>query len=149
MTRTFTVAAAPPEVLDYLKDLGHAPDWHPGTLSCDRLGTEPVDVGARWHAVVKIAGVELELTRELTRLEPGRVAFTGTHDVAATLDEITITPTGAGGSTLSYHATIEFRGTAELGTPIAEVVFEKAGADAEAALTRILGTAAWVSDGRL
>ncbi|MDQ7808626.1 SRPBCC family protein [Amycolatopsis sp. A133] len=147
MTRTFTVAAAPHEALDYLKDLRHAADWHPGTLSCGRLGTGPVEVGARWHNVAKIAGVELELTCELVRLEPGRVVFTGTNDTTATRDDITITPTGAGGSTLTYHATIEFRGAADLGAPIAEVVFEKAGADAEDALTRILGTPAWASGG--
>ncbi|WIX75594.1 SRPBCC family protein [Amycolatopsis carbonis] len=72
VTRTFTVATGPREVVEYLKDFGNATDWDPGTQSCERLGSGPVAVGARWHNVSKIAGVETELTYELTRLEPRR-----------------------------------------------------------------------------
>ncbi|MEV6626292.1 SRPBCC family protein [Amycolatopsis sp. NPDC051106] len=36
VTRTFTVAAAPHEVLEYLKDFGNATEWDPGTRVCDR-----------------------------------------------------------------------------------------------------------------
>ncbi len=144
VTRTFTVAAAPQDVLDYLKDFGHAIEWDPGTRSCERLGSGAIEVGARWRNVSKIAGVETELTYELIRLEPGRVVFAGRNDTAATRDDITITPTGAGGSTLTYHATIDFHGAAKLGTPIAKVVFEKIGAETEDALTRIFGAPAAV-----
>ncbi|MFI5592204.1 SRPBCC family protein [Amycolatopsis sp. NPDC051758] len=142
VTRTFTVAAAPHEVVEYLKDFGNANEWDPGTLSCDRLGDGPIEVGARWHNVSKIAGVETELTYELTRLEPGRVVFSGSNKTATTTDDISVTATGGGGSTLTYHATIEFHGAAKLGAPIAKVVFEKVGADTEDSLTRVFGAPA-------
>ncbi|MDS0135858.1 SRPBCC family protein [Amycolatopsis sp. CM201R] len=146
VTRTFTVATAPQDVLDYLEDFDHATEWDPRTLSCERIGGGAIEVGARWHNVSKIAGVETELTCELIRLEPGRVVFAGRNDTTATRDDITITPTGAGGSSLTYHATIDFHGATELGTPIAEVVFEKVGAEIEHALTRVLGSPAPVPD---
>ncbi|MEV6639103.1 SRPBCC family protein [Amycolatopsis sp. NPDC051371] len=141
VTRTFTVATGPGDVLEYLKDFGNATEWDPGTQSCDRLGTGPVEVGARWHNVSKIAGVETELTYELTRLEPGRVVFNGSNDTATTTDDISFTAAGEG-STLTYHATIEFHGAAKLGAPIAKAVFEKIGNDTEDSLTRVFGAPA-------
>ncbi|MET7998293.1 SRPBCC family protein [Amycolatopsis sp. NPDC005232] len=139
VTRTFTVATGPHEVVEYLKDFGNATDWDPGTQSCDRLDSGPIAVGARWHNVSKIAGVETELTYELSRLEPGRVVFSGSNDTATTTDDITVNAAD-GGATLTYHATIEFHGAAKLGTPIAKAVFEKVGKDTEASLTRVFGT---------
>jgi len=138
VTRTFTVAAAPHEVVDYLKDFGNATEWDPGTRSCDRLGAGPIEVGARWRNVSKIGGVETELTYELTRLEPGRVVFSGRNATATTTAAIGVAAAGSG-STLTYHATIEFQGVAKLGAPIAKVVFEKVGADTEESLTRVFG----------
>jgi len=140
VTRTFTVAAAPHEVLEYLKDFGNAAEWDPGTRVCDRLDEGPVEVGSRWRTTSKIAGVETELTCELVRFDPGRVVFAGRNDTATTTEDIGVAATGGGGSTLTYHATIEFHGTAKLGAPIAEVVFEKVGADTEDRLTRVFGT---------
>ncbi|WP_290056514.1 hypothetical protein [Amycolatopsis solani] len=87
----------------------------------------------------KIAGVETELTYELTRLEPGRVVFVGRNDTATSTDDITLTADG-GGTSLTYHATIEFHGAAKLAAPLAKAVFEKVGADTEKSLKRILGT---------
>lgn len=138
VTRKFAVAAAPAEVQDYLKDFANAEEWDPGTVSCDPLGRGPVEVGSRWRNVSKIAGVKTELTYELTRLDPGRVVFVGRNDTATSTDDIGLAADGAG-TTITYHATIEFHGAAKLAAPLAKVVFEKVGADTEKSLTRILG----------
>ncbi|GAB3165515.1 SRPBCC family protein [Amycolatopsis sp. NPDC004378] len=138
VTRTFTVATAPRETLDYLKDFANAKEWDPGTQSCERLDGGPVAVGSRWRNVSKIAGIETELTYELTRLEPGRVVFVGRNDTATSTDDISLTADGEA-TKLTYHATIEFHGAARLAAPLAKAVFEKVGADTEKSLTRILG----------
>jgi len=75
-------------------------------------------------------------------LDPERceLPYAGRDDTATTTEDIGVAATGGGGSTLTYHATIEFHGTVKLGAPIAEVVFEKIGADTEDRLTRVFGT---------
>lgn len=140
VTRTFTVATSPEEVVEYLHDFSRAAEWDPGTESCERIDSGPVAVGAQWHNVSKIGGVRTELTYELTRLEPGRVVFVGTNDTAISTDDITVTAADKPATaTLTYHANIEFRGAAKLAALIAKVVFEKVGNDTEESLTRILG----------
>jgi carbon monoxide dehydrogenase subunit G len=141
VTRTFTVTAEITAVQEYLKDFGNATEWDPGTEACERIGTGPVEVGAKWHNTSKIAGVSTDLTYELTRLEPGRVVFNGTNDTASTTDDITLTAgESPGTTTIGYHATIDFHGAAKLGTPIAKVVFEKIGNDTERSLRSVFGT---------
>jgi carbon monoxide dehydrogenase subunit G len=143
VTRTFDVATPLREVLDYLKNFANAEEWDPGTLSCDPLGDGPVAVGSRWHNVSKIAGVETELDYELTRLEPGRVVFVGRNDTATSTDDISLVAAAERpGTTITYHATIEFHGAAKLAAPLAKVAFEKVGADTEKSLVEILGAPA-------
>lgn len=143
VTRKFAVATPPGEVQSYLKDFANAQEWDPGTVSCDPLGGGPIEVGSQWHNVSKIAGAETALTYELTRLEPGRVVFVGHNDTATSTDDISLAAAADGlGTTITYHATIEFHGTAKLAAPLAKVVFEKVGADTEKSLTRILGAPA-------
>lgn len=138
ITRSFTVRASPDAVVDYLRDFSRAVEWDPGTVSCERIDAGPVAVGARWHNVSKIAGIETELTYELARLEPGRVVFVGKNDTATSTDDITVIAGDQPGTAkLTYHATIEFEGAAKVASPIAKVVFEKIGSDTEESLTRI------------
>ena len=49
--RVFTVEALQSVVVDYLADFGNAEEWDPGTVSCTRLDSGPVQVGARWRNV--------------------------------------------------------------------------------------------------
>ena len=140
VTRTFTVATPLPEVGAYLSDFGNAVEWDPGTVSCERMESGPVRVGARWHNTSKIAGVETELVYELEQLEPNRITFVGRNDTATSTDDITLVAGEAAGTTqVTYHAVIEFHGAAKLASPIAKVVFEKVGNDTEESLKRVLG----------
>ena len=68
VSRTFDVRPQPAVVIDYLKDFGNAEQWDPGTESCTRQDSGPVQVGSSWHNVSKIAGVTTELTYTLQEL---------------------------------------------------------------------------------
>ncbi|MEU0796763.1 SRPBCC family protein [Amycolatopsis sp. NPDC005961] len=142
VTRSFDVAAPPERVLDYLKNFANAEEWDPGTVSCEPLVEGPVEVGSRWRNVSKIAGIETELTYELTRLEPGRVVFVGRNDTATSTDDIGVTAANGSGTTITYHATIEFSGAAKLAAPLTKIVFEKVGADTEKSLVQVFGAPA-------
>jgi hypothetical protein len=48
VSRTFTVDAIPGVVVPYLADFGHAEQWDPGTVSCTRNDSGPVQVGSSW-----------------------------------------------------------------------------------------------------
>ncbi|OZM71097.1 polyketide cyclase [Amycolatopsis antarctica] len=140
VTRTFTVSTPPEQVHDYLRDFSNAAEWDPGTVSCERIGSGPVEIGTQWRNVSKIAGIETALTYELTTLKPGNLVFTGNNDTATTADDIRIAPGDRPGTTeIAYHATIEFLGAAKLAAPIAKGVFEKVGVDTERSLTGIFG----------
>ena len=46
VTRTFVVEPEPAVVIDYLKDFSNAEEWDPGTESCTREDSHPVQVGS-------------------------------------------------------------------------------------------------------
>lgn len=139
ITRTFNVRAAPPAVLDYLKDFTHAEEWDPGTVSCTREGAGPIQVGARFHNVSKIAGVTTELTYVLERLDETTVEFRGSNDSATTTDTIAVLPADDGpGSEITYTAVISMNGLAKITDPVMKVVFEKIGNDTVTAMTEAL-----------
>lgn len=135
--RTFTVSAPPDLVVDYLKDFANAEEWDPGTQSCTRMGAGPIDIGASWHNVSKIAGVEAKLTYTLRELSDRRLVFVGSNDSSTTTDTITVDASGAG-SVLTYRADLEMEGLAKVLTPAMKLVFEKLANDTEKQLTVVL-----------
>ncbi|MFD9706248.1 SRPBCC family protein [Lentzea sp. NPDC059081] len=139
--RTFTVAASPEGVVEYLRDFSRTEQWDPGTVSCRRLDNGPVEVGSRWHNVSSFLGRRTELVYELTRDEPGGLRFVGRNDTATATDDITITAGSTPGTTrIAYHAHLEFTGLAKLGAPVAKLALEKLGNDTEKSLIRVLGS---------
>ena len=126
VTRTFTLPHPAEQVLDYLADFSHAVDWDPGTQSCEREGSGPVEVGATWHNVSKIMGREVDLSYRLARREPGRVTLVGTNKSATSTDDITAHDT-ADGCELTYEATIELNGVFKLAAPVMKIAMEKLG----------------------
>ena len=124
VSRTFDVHPQPAVVIDYLKDFGNAEQWDPGTESCTRQDSGPVQVGSSWHNVSKIAGVTTELTYTLQEL---------------TDDTITVVPSPAGtGSRITYDAEIRLKGAAKVADPVMKIVFEKIGSDTEDDMTTVL-----------
>lgn len=139
VSRTFTVSPPPNVVIDYLKDFANAEEWDPGTESCTRNDSGPVQVGSTWHNVSKIAGSTTELTYELTELTDDRIVFVGTNDTATSTDTITVVPESrTGGSEITYEAVIEMSGAAKLAEPVVKLLFEKIGNDTEDDMTRVL-----------
>lgn len=137
VSRTFVVKPSPDVVIDYLKDFSHAEAWDPGTESCSRNDSGPIQVGSTWHNVSKIAGVSTELTYELKELTGGRIVFVGTNDTATSTDSISVS-THAVGTEITYEAEIVMEGAAKLAAPVMKVIFEKVGNDTEDDLVTVL-----------
>jgi len=138
VSRTFTVTPQPSTVIDYLKDFSHAEEWDPGTESCTRNDTGPVQVGSSWHNVSKIAGVSTELTYTLEKLTEDTIVVVGRNETATSTDTMTVLPAADGGSEVTYEAVIEMKGAAKLSAPLIKVVFEKIGSDTEDDMTQVL-----------
>ncbi len=139
MSRTFDVRPAPDLVIDYLKDFSNAEDWDPGTESCTRIDSGPVQVGSRWHNTSKIAGVSTELDYTLEQLTDDTIVLVGRNDTATSTDTITVVPNPDGaGSRITYEAVIELSGAAKIADPIMKIVFEKIGSDTEDDMTTVL-----------
>ncbi len=137
VSRTFAVDAAADAVLDYLKDFGHAVEWDPGTQSCTRTDSGPIQVGAQWHNVSKILGVTAELTYTLEKLESDTIVLVGRNDKSTSTDTITVRP-AADGTELTYRAELEMHGLAKLTTPVMKLEFEKLANETEKQLTEVL-----------
>lgn len=138
VTRTFRVNTAPVVVLDYLKDFGHAEQWDPGTESCRRIGSGPIQVGSSWLNTSKIAGISTELTYTLESLTQDSIVLVGRNDSATSTDTITIHPDGTG-SEITYRADIQMHSVAgRLASPAVKLIFEKLGNDTERQLVAVL-----------
>lgn len=137
VSRTFTVTPPPAEVLAYLKDFSHAPEWDPGTETCVQNGTGPVEVGTSWHNVSKIAGVKAELEYELKEVADDHIVLVGTNKRSTSTDTITVLPHGTG-SEVTYRADLEMHGAAALISPAMKLIFEKLADDTEKQLTQVL-----------
>ena len=135
--RTFTVTPARDVVVGYLQDFARAESWDPGTTSCRRTDTGPIQVGSTWHNVSQFRGRETELDYELTRLEPNRLTFVGKNKTATSTDDMTFTDS-AGGTAVDYRATIDFHGLAKLAGPFLQSTFEKLGDETQQQMTTTL-----------
>lgn len=139
VSRTFTVKPDAQTVVDYLADFTHAEEWDPGTESCTRLDSGPVQVGSRFHNESKIAGVSTELTYELVTYDPDKVVLRGENDSATSTDTITVVPLPRGaGTEITYEAVIEAKGAGKLAEPLMKLVFERIGSKTEDQMTEAL-----------
>jgi carbon monoxide dehydrogenase subunit G len=137
VSRTFSVAAPPDRVIDYLKDFGNTEEWDPGTQTCTREGDGPIEVGTTWHNVSKIVGVTAELTYTLNKLSNRTLVFVGKNESSTSVDTITVDASGAG-SVITYRADLEMKGAAKLLSPAMKIVFEKIANDTEKRMTSVL-----------
>ena len=124
-------------VVNYLKDFAHAEEWDPGTKSCTQQSPGPVQVGTTWHNVSVIKGKETELTYRLAELSADHILLVGENKTA--------TSTGRhdgqahdGGSTITYHAQIEFHGIAKIAGPFLQSEFDGLGDKTAEQMTRAI-----------
>lgn len=136
--RTFEVDRDPTTVLTYLADFGNAEQWDPGTKTCVRSNSGPVEVGATWHNVSEFAGRETELDYRLEVLEPGHIVLVGKNKTATSTDDIRITPSteSAMRSVITYRSEVAFHGVAKLAGPFVQPVFERLGDKTVEGITR-------------
>jgi hypothetical protein len=141
VVRSFQVTPAPHAVIEYLADFGRAEEWDPGTVSCTRVDSGPVAVGAQWRNVSRFAGRTVELTYTLRELTGDTIVFVGENKGATSTDTITVTPGGPdgwAGSQVTYRAGLALHGAAALLGPVMKLAFEKVATDTERKLTEVL-----------
>ena len=133
--RSFVVLKPVDVVVGYLKDFANAEQWDPGTISCVRTDSGPVQVGSTWHNVSEFRGKDTALEYRLDVLEPDHVVFVGENKTATSRDDLTFA--GHDGQTrITYHAEIEFHGIAKLAGPLLQREFEKLADGVEETMTR-------------
>jgi carbon monoxide dehydrogenase subunit G len=135
--RTMTVAAAPDQVINYLKDFANSAEWDSGTQRCTRNGSGLIEPGASWQNVSKIFGFTTELTYTLEEASDRTLVFVGTNDASTTRDTITVDAADAG-SVVTYRAELTMHGAAKLLTPVMNFVFDRLASDTEKQLTEVL-----------
>ncbi|WP_030273751.1 SRPBCC family protein [Streptomyces sp. NRRL B-24484] len=114
------------DVLRYLADFGHTPEWDPGTVDCVRLdaGAGPVTEGSRWTNTSRFRGRTTQLEYRLVRREPDRLLFVGENRTVTATDDITVRPAAGGGSVVDYRAQLRFKGVARFAAPFLKGAFE-------------------------
>jgi uncharacterized membrane protein len=63
------IARSVEEVYDFVATAENLPVWDSSIMEAERLGSGPMEVGARWRGVSKILGRRFEWTTEVTELE--------------------------------------------------------------------------------
>lgn len=137
--RSITVDRPADEVLRYLADFGHAPEWDPGTESCVRVDDGPVVRGSRWINVSRFRGRRTRLTYRLERYEDDRLVFVGENRTVTATDDITVRPWD-GRTVVVYQAHLRFKGLARLAAPFLRPAFEGLADGVAEQLPRVLRT---------
>ena len=126
VSRTLTVRAPLPAVVEYLTDFARAEEWDPGTVSCTKITDGPVAVGTEWRNVSEFRGKETTLTYRLERVEDRRLVFVGRNKTATSTDDLTFAESGDG-TTVTYSAHVVFHGLARLADPFVKKEFDRLG----------------------
>jgi carbon monoxide dehydrogenase subunit G len=123
--RTFTVERSPADTFAYLADFSNAEAWDPGTVTCRRLDDGPLGVGSSFANVSEFRGRRTELAYRIIRHEPmSRLTFEGVNKTVTSTDDMRFEPAG-GGTRITYHAQLRFKGLARLAGPFLKRGFEK------------------------
>lgn len=137
IVRTTTVGKELAEVVDYLADFTNTEQWDAGTKSCHRIGSGPVEPGARWVNVSEFRGKETELEYTLVRREPTRLTFTGGNKTVSTVDDLSF-EADSGRTRIRYNARFTFHGLAKLAQPFVTRGLNQLADDTIAQLTTVI-----------
>ena len=141
IVRTVTVDRPLAEVFAYLSDFTTTEEWDPGTVSTTLQGGDG-GVGTTYHNVSRFLGRETSLTYEvLESTPPTLLRLRGENETVVAHDTMSMTPSAAGGTELTYRAVFEFKGMARLVAPLAAPAFKRLGDKAEEGLRAALGRA--------
>jgi len=117
----------PRGAFDLLADFTGTPEWDPGVVRARRLDSGPIGCGSRFELTVRFLGRELPLTYEIvTYAPPQRLVLRARSDSFESCDELHFTPR-AGGTRVSYEATLTLSGMARLADPLLQLAFDAIG----------------------
>ncbi|MER5807887.1 SRPBCC family protein [Streptomyces sp. NPDC002033] len=122
--RGFLVGVPLDVLVSYLEDFGHAAQWDPGTLRCDRIDGGPVRPGARWRNTSRFRGRTTELVYRLASREPQRLVFVGENKTVTATDDMRFEARSAGATHMTYTASLRFKGLARFAEPFLRREFE-------------------------
>lgn len=115
--RTFTTTGSPAAVFGYLADFRNAEEWDPGTVSCALVSGE-VGPGAAYRNTSTFLGRTTELDYVTLRHQPDtELHFQGRNESFVGDDRLSFRPVEEG-TEVTYHATFELRGAAQLALPV-------------------------------
>ncbi|HHN94199.1 MAG TPA: hypothetical protein ENK17_05475 [Anaerolineae bacterium] len=118
--RSFTVAAPPERVFDFLADHTQDPRWLPGLEAVENVTGTGTDY--RWEMTYKMAGVSFHVTGQVTAHEPPRRHVVETRSGMVSTWDWTLTPEGEG---THVSLRLEYKIPAALGGKIAEKLLLK------------------------
>ncbi len=123
---------------DFIADFANASAWDPGTATSERIGSGPVDTGARYRLGVRMGASIRPMEYQITAFErPRQVVLTGEGSGVRATDTITFEPDGPG-TRIDYTADIRLRGLLRLAAPIAGGQFAKIASQARDGMKRTL-----------
>ena len=125
------------EVLDYMADFSHAPEWDPSVISATRLDAGPLRVTSSFDLVVRSAGRSLPLRYQVTALDEERVTLTARTPTLESIDTLSVAPS-AEGTVFTYDARLTLIGIWRVFNPFLAVMFRSLAAKAEAGIRRRL-----------
>ncbi|MEU8461704.1 SRPBCC family protein [Streptomyces sp. NPDC029003] len=122
--RSFLVGVPLDVLVTYLEDFGHAAEWDPGTLRCDRIDGGPVRPGARWRNTSRFRGRTTQLVYRLASREPQRLVFVGENKTVTATDVMRFEARPADPTRMTYTASLRFKGLARFAEPFLRREFE-------------------------
>ena len=125
------------EVLAYMADFSHAPEWDPSVVSATRLDAGPLRVASSFDLVVRSAGRSLPLRYEVTALDEERVTLTARTPTLKSIDTLSVA-SSAEGTVFTYDARLTLIGIWRVFNPFLAVMFRSLAAKAEAGIRRRL-----------
>ena len=128
---------SPDEVLAYMADFSHAPEWDPSVVSARRRDEGPLRVTSSFDLVVRSAGRSLPLTYEITELNAQRITLIARTATLTSIDTLSVAPSD-GGTLFSYDARLKLTGVWRIFNPLLAVMFRSLAANAEAGIRRSL-----------
>ncbi|MFE5792647.1 SRPBCC family protein [Streptomyces sp. NPDC056503] len=123
--RRFRIAVPLDDLVAYLEDFERTEEWDPGTVRCVRVDEGPVRPGSTWLNTSRFRGRTSELVYRLEVRDPAHLVFVGTNKTVTSTDDMLFEAVSPGETSLTYRASLRFKGLARLATPFLKAEFER------------------------
>jgi carbon monoxide dehydrogenase subunit G len=144
---TLRVPGPADRVFAYLARFSNAAHWDPGVRSGRMVTPEPVGLGSVFELQVLFLGRSIPMSYRIVELGPGRRVVLQANDPVASLDTITVEPTGDG-CEVTYEARLTLTGMRRLADPLLGLVFQRIGDRAAKGLAESLALLSAESEGQ-